>query len=232
MTGTGTGAGTGRESVPDRVLHLDAIVFAGGRGSRLGGRDKAMLRLAGARLVDRAVDAARSAGAKRIVVVGPTHAFSDGCIGTREEPPFGGPLAALAAGLRALEASGSDGEVLLLSCDLVRPAAVVELLAAAVCDDAAAIGPAVAQKVDALVLSDPDGHSQWLAGRYSLSALRDGVEALGGDVAGRPLRAALSGLKIRHVPASAQAVADIDTPEDLDRAIAAEENEPRELELP
>lgn len=218
-----SGSEAWRESAQNRVSLLDAIVFAGGRGSRLGGRDKATLKLAGERLVDRAVDAARRSGARRIVVVGPNHAIPADCIGAREDPPFGGPLAALVAGLRALEPSGSDSEVLLLSCDLVQPAAVVELLAAAVRDNKAGNGPPAEEPPDAHVLSDPDGRSQWLAGRYRLPALRDGVEALGGDVAGGRLRAALSGLRIRQIPAPARAVADIDTPEDLARAIAAEE---------
>lgn len=229
-----SGIEAGREPAQNRVSRLDAIVFAGGRGHRLGGRDKATLKLAGARLIDRVVNAARASGVNRIVVVGPTHVIPADCIGAREDPPFGGPLAALVAGLRAFdertepgvlefENPGNVGEVLLLSCDLVQPAAVVELLAAAVRDHKAGNGPPAEEPPDAHVLSDPDGRFQWLAGRYRLPALRDGVEALGGDVAGRPLRAALSGLRIRQVPAPARAVADIDTPEDLARAIAAEE---------
>ncbi|QYM76670.1 NTP transferase domain-containing protein [Leucobacter luti] len=68
---------------------LDAILFAGGRGSRLGGVDKAELRLGGARLVDRVVAGARAAGAHRIVVVGPAHVVPAGCRAAREDPPFG-----------------------------------------------------------------------------------------------------------------------------------------------
>ena len=54
-----------------RGLSMDAVVLAGGRGSRLGGVDKAGIVLNGERLVDRAVAAARANGAERVVIVGP-----------------------------------------------------------------------------------------------------------------------------------------------------------------
>lgn len=197
---------------------LVALVFAGGRGSRLGGRDKAELTLAGERLVDRAVAAARGAGADPVVVVGPATAVTPGCLAAREEPPFGGPLAALAAGLRALPSAPEPAEwALLLSCDLVSPGGAVSRLIAA----------PEAPSDDAVVLRDPDGRAQWLAGRYRLARLADAVDALGGAVDGAPLRRALDGLAIRFVDAPAADTADIDTPEDLARARARTDARPR-----
>uniref|UniRef100_UPI001296F0A6 NTP transferase domain-containing protein n=1 Tax=Cumulibacter manganitolerans TaxID=1884992 RepID=UPI001296F0A6 len=98
----------------------DAIILAGGRGSRLGGVDKAQVDLAGAPLIDRPL--AACATARRVVVVGPPSAVAhlrgsqeryapDSVTGspadrvqvTREQPPGGGPAAATAAGLAALD---------------------------------------------------------------------------------------------------------------------------------
>lgn len=87
------------------TVAFDAIVLAGGRGSRLGGVDKAALELGGERLVARVVAATREAGADRVVVVGPGSAAVPDATLVREDPPFSGPLPALAAGLDALLAS-------------------------------------------------------------------------------------------------------------------------------
>lgn len=188
---------------------LAAIVLAGGRGSRLGGRDKAALSLAGERLVDRTVRAARRAGAAPIVVVGPVAAVPEGCIPAREDPPLGGPLAALAAGVAAVSDAGGMPEwVLLLSCDLVDPAAAVARIR----------GVEAQPGEDAIVLRDPEGRAQWLAARYRLTPLREALSALGDALDGGPLRAALAELATRFIEAVAADVADIDTPADLARA--------------
>ena len=211
---------------------LAAILLAGGRGSRLGGRDKAAIELGGERLVDRVAAAARAAGAAPIVVVGPDTSAPSGCVAAREDPPFGGPLAALAAALPALRRAvvGAGAEtatgagaaapewLLLLSCDLVDPRGAVALLTGA--EALAAASPAVPAApgmpaVEAVVLRDPDGREQWLAGRYRVASLEAEVAALGGDVDGAPLRRALLGLETRFVDAPADAVVDIDTPADL-----------------
>jgi CTP:molybdopterin cytidylyltransferase MocA len=70
----------------------DAVILAGGRGSRLGA-SKPDLRVGGLRLLDIALAAASGAG--RIVVVGDVD-VPTGVLRTREEPAFGGPVAALA----------------------------------------------------------------------------------------------------------------------------------------
>lgn len=196
-----------------------AIVLAGGRGSRLGGVDKASVRLAGERLVDRVVRAARAAGAAPVVVVGPELPGLAGCTLVTEAPRFGGPLVALEAGVRALEAENVAGHeadpdaslasVLLLACDLVHPAAVIGALLSA--PDRAG---------EALVLRDPVGRAQWLAGRYDLAELRAGLDAARavGELSGRPLRHALREIPIRFIDAPAEMLADIDEPDDLTRA--------------
>lgn len=184
----------------------DAIILAGGRGSRLGGIDKAELVVRGERLVDRVVAAAREAGVGQIVVVGPERSGLEGCTLVTESPRFGGPLAALAAGMPSTTA----GSVLLLACDLVHPAQVVDRLLAEEWP------PRGAQ---AVVLRDLEGRAQWLAARVDTGAMRAGLAAAAreGELAGRPLRHAFRTLEVRFVDAPDAALADIDTPEDLAR---------------
>ena len=196
---------------------FDALVLAGGRGSRLGGADKAAIRLGGARLVDRAVAAARAAGAERIIVAGPESSGSSGVVVVREDPPFAGPLAALAA---ALPEARSE-RLLVLSCDLVDPVRVCGLLlgGGGVAGDAGGADGAMLG-ADGAMLVDEDGRSQWLAGIYLTESLRSGVARLGGDVRNAPLRLLFDGLELRRIGAPNAATADIDDPEDLARAHA------------
>jgi len=165
-----------------------AVVLAGGRGARMGGVDKPRLRLGGATLLERAVSAARAAGHDPVVVVGPE-------VG-------GGPAAALVAGLAGLTAR----EVLVLAGDLVRPDAVLRLLAGAM------------PGRDGAVLIDSAGREQWLAARLRTEALRAAIARLPGPVEGAPLRSLLGGLDLARVPADEGVIADVDTWEDYERA--------------
>lgn len=82
---------------------LVAVVLAGGRSTRFGS-DKLAASAAGMPLLDRAL-AGLSPDAE-IVVVGPARALARTARFVREDPPGGGPTAALVAGLRwALETS-------------------------------------------------------------------------------------------------------------------------------
>ncbi|MFI8824284.1 DUF6457 domain-containing protein [Streptomyces sp. NPDC053431] len=78
----------------------DAIVLAGGAARRLGGADKPGVRVGGRALLDRVLAGCRDAG--RTVVVAEPRGTARPVEWTREEPPGGGPVAALAAGLRRL----------------------------------------------------------------------------------------------------------------------------------
>jgi molybdopterin-guanine dinucleotide biosynthesis protein A len=83
------------------VARYAVIVLAGGAAQRLGGRDKPALPVGGRPMLDRVLAAA--SGATRRIVVGPARAgVPADVIQVREEPPGGGPVAALAAGLVAL----------------------------------------------------------------------------------------------------------------------------------
>ncbi len=99
----------------------DAVLLAGGRAARLGGIDKTALRARGTTLLDHAVAAAASA--VRVVVVGPrdADALPPRVVRAREDPPFAGPVAAIAAGLEAVSVHAPL--TLVLACDLVHPGA-------------------------------------------------------------------------------------------------------------
>ncbi|WP_240957281.1 DUF6457 domain-containing protein [Streptomyces chilikensis] len=90
----------------------DAVVLAGGAARRLGGADKPGVRVGGRALLDRVL--AACAGAGRTVVVADPRPTARPVRWAREEPPGGGPLAALAAGLEHTTAAS----VVVLSADL------------------------------------------------------------------------------------------------------------------
>ena len=187
---------------------FDAVVLAGGGGQRLGGVDKAGLRLGGVRLLDRVL--ACLDDAETVVVVGPEKlalARAD-VVWAREDPPGGGPAAALAAALPALRCE----VVVVLAVDLpfLRPAVVEALL------DALDADPAL----DGVQATDATGRVQPL-----LAAYRTGPLALAardaGDAAGLPVRRLLGGLRLTTLALGADpAGTDCDTPDDLARARA------------
>jgi molybdopterin-guanine dinucleotide biosynthesis protein A len=176
-----------------------AIVLAGGRGSRLGGVDKPALRVGGATLLDRAVEAAD--GADRVVVVGPERPCSRPVTWTREAEPGSGPVAAVAAGLAVVGAVEVAVEiVVLLAADLP-----------SVTSDAVALVRAAALPAGA-VLVDGEGRDQWLLSAWPAAALHAAFAA-----PGRGLHAVLGPLGPARLADAAGASADVDTPEDLDR---------------
>jgi len=175
----------------------DAVILAGGRGSRLGGLDKAAVVVAGRTLLDHALDAVRDAG--RVVVVGPARDVPGAVpevVWTREEPPGGGPVAGVAAGLPHVRAD----VVVLLAVDQpgVTSATVGRLLAAG--------APAA--------LTDDGGRRQWLAGVWRTAALR---AALPAEPRGASMRSVLEPLAPQGVPARPGEACDVDTPADLGR---------------
>jgi molybdopterin-guanine dinucleotide biosynthesis protein A len=79
-----------------------AVVLAGGRAARLGGQAKPQL-VVGSRSMLAAVLAAVPDADPR-VVVGPPQPVPDGVVVLREQPPGGGPVAAMRAGLARVDA--------------------------------------------------------------------------------------------------------------------------------
>lgn len=87
---------------------LGVIVLAGGRGTRLGGVDKASVTLGGERLIDRLL--------RQLPYGAPTAVVSPYHLGMPqvcESPLFGGPVAGIAAGHSALHGSGTDTTAIL-----------------------------------------------------------------------------------------------------------------------
>ncbi|AZH82395.1 molybdopterin-guanine dinucleotide biosynthesis protein [Plantibacter sp. PA-3-X8] len=190
-------------------MSVDAIILAGGRSSRLGGVAKASLLRGGRTLLQLAVDAARAAGG-RVVVVGPEARTTAPVRFVRERPVFGGPAAAIAAGLDALRddvAAEGPAQVAVLACDMPDAASA---LAAVL--EAAATGTGT----DGWVAVDDSGRQQSLLAVYHREALERRVAALrasqpSGDLAGVSVRQLLAGLVLRQVPIPDGGSADVDT---------------------
>ncbi|MDX6366790.1 MAG: hypothetical protein QOK30_1866 [Nocardioidaceae bacterium] len=189
----------------------DAVVLAGGGGRRLGGLDKAALRIGRVPLLDRSLEAV--AGASRIVVVGPARAVPSGVLVVSDRPPGGGPVSALAAAVPTLRSA----LVVVLACDMpFVTAAVVERLVAA--GGALDHDPDVG-RVDGALLVDGDGRRQYLAAAYRVPAL---TRALGdaGPPHGQSMRSLVRRLTVAEVAANPGETLDIDTWDDAERSRA------------
>ncbi|WP_426188184.1 molybdenum cofactor guanylyltransferase [Microbacterium sp. TWP3-1-2b2] len=162
-----------------------ALVLAGGRSSRLGGIEKAGVEIDGVALLDHVYAAVRWCAP--IIAVGPDSIGRPGVRVVREHPAFGGPAAAVAAGIPALDGSGVT-ETWLLACDLPRATELVARLAAVPIPDDA----------DGVVATDDGGRMQWLAGRYRVSALQ-GAVARHPDLTGSSMRKLFEGLRLHPV---------------------------------
>ncbi|MCP2247622.1 molybdenum cofactor guanylyltransferase [Lentzea aerocolonigenes] len=167
-----------------------AIILTGGRGERLGGVDKAALSYRDATLLDHVLSVVDDAG--EIVVVGPEKDVP-GVIWAREDPPGGGPLAGLAAGLGHVRAEW----VAVLAVD--QPGLTKDTIARL-----------RAAGRNAVLTDD---RTQWLIGVWNTAALR---EALPEDPRDMPLRKTLQRLDPVEVSALPGEAQDVDTPADLD----------------
>lgn len=177
----------------------DAIVLAGGRATRLDGVDKPQLTVGGRTLLDRVLDAVPDAGT--VVVVGPTQPVSRHVVFCREDPPGGGPVAALAV---AVQLTGAD-TILVLGADLpdVAPA-VPELLGAVPVSGAA-------------LLVDEQAHANYLAAAWRRADLVRALVEIG-EPAGAAMRTLIAAVEVVEVPDLAGWGRDCDTWDDLEQA--------------
>lgn len=185
----------------------DAIIVAGGQGSRMGGVSKADLVIGGRRLLDIVLSAVT--GAATTVVVGDV-AVPGGVLLTREDPPGTGPAAGLLAGLDAV--GSPEPWTLVLACDLPDAPAAVRRLT-----DALATAP---EEADGLCLGDAGGELQHLAALYRTPALRSAFAAWG-DPANRSVRGVMASLALLPVDPGGASVEDLDTPEQLAHWVAS-----------
>lgn len=179
-----------------------AVVLAGGAARRLGGADKPRLRVGERSMLDRVLDAVADADPRIVVGPGPVR----DALGVTEEPPGGGPVAALAAGL-ALVPSGT---VAVLAADLpFLTATAVHRLRST-----------LTSTMDGVVYVDATGRRQLLCGLWSTEKLRERLAQLG-DPAGRSMRRLVDGLRVAELSWSAPGPPpwyDCDTESDLQRA--------------
>lgn len=183
----------------------DAVVLAGGRARRLGGRHKPGLVVRGQPVLQRVCDAVRDAD--RLVVVGPADAAPERALVTREDPPGSGPVPALAAGLAHVTAS----RVAVLAADLpfLRERDVGALLESV-------------RAAPGAVLVDGDGREQWLVGVWRVGVLAGALAGYDGS----SLRGLLAPLRPVLLPAAVEGERpppwlDCDTMEDLEAARSA-----------
>lgn len=192
---------------PDAGPVHDVVVLAGGAARRLGGADKPGVRVGGRALLDRVLAACPDAATT--VVVADPRPTARPVVWAREDPPGGGPLAALDAGLRHTTAR----YVLVLSADLpfLREATARLLLTVLRTGGA-----------DGVLLTDADGRDQPLVAAYRTPSLRTELAALTkehGALTGLPLRRLTAVLDLTRVP-DPVASFDCDTWDDIATARA------------
>ncbi len=211
---------------PD-ALEFDAVILAGGRSSRLDGTPKQRLTYDGATLLQRSLDAAQ--GAVAAVVVGPDpEGLPAGVISCREEPPFAGPAAAVAAGLAALARSGAARPLtLVLACDMPNVGTAVQALREAMQSRELPQARNVLQRhgpghvphavgPDGVMAVSADGRRQLLVGFYSTTVLQRSVDDLEsrGALTNGSMTALLASLDVQLVAVPAGSTADVDTWDD------------------
>lgn len=198
------------------AVDFDAVILAGGRSSRLGGVPKSTLIYDGATLLERALLAARGAG--KAVVVGPDPGtLPAGVLSCREDPPFAGPAAAIAAGLAALDGDPGDRRApltLILACDMPNAAAAVGVLLEDLSDGRAEDGAAV--ETEGVMAVAGDGRKQPLLGIYGTAALGRAVDEAGRrkGLTDASVFSLLASLDVRLVAVPPGSTDDVDTWDD------------------
>lgn len=186
---------------------ITTVVLAGGRATRFGS-DKLAAPLGGTAVLDHLLDALPPGW--RVVLVGAVRDTGRSVTWTREDPPGGGPLSAVAAGMAVVDTS----VVAVVAGDMpyAAPAlvALTEVLRTAPEDVAAAVA------------ADRDDVPNPLLAAYRSRALRS---ALPGDPRGVPARTLLD-LPHVVVPVPGVAALDVDTPADL-AGLATDPRRPR-----
>ncbi|WP_279106794.1 molybdenum cofactor guanylyltransferase [Mobiluncus curtisii] len=194
-----------------------AVILAGGTAKRLGGVSKPDYRVGGARLIDwvfAEIERTRYSG--RVVVVAPSRlSVPSGVVLTLEDPPLGGPLAGLNAGVSQLGDLPDSAVVAVMPCD----APLTPRLWGNLCAQLEGCAGA------APLADDGETRLQYLHGCYRLVALR-GLE----QVRNRSIRSGFSRLEVVAVADPQHYCMDVDTPEDA-RKLAARLEIPPAVEV-
>ncbi len=188
----------------DPLPPYTALVLAGGRAVRLGRQAKPQLVVGSRTILAAVLDAVTDAGER--IVVGPPQPVPPGVRMVREQPPGGGPVAALRAGLDAV----TTEVVAVLAGDLpfVTPALVRDLR--------------TRLTGDGVLVVDDTGRDQHLLGVWRTAALRAALPAAAAHTSMRKLLAPLAVRRLHPQPGAGEPPpwTDCDTPADLARARA------------
>jgi molybdenum cofactor guanylyltransferase len=188
-----------------------AVVLAGGRAARLGGQAKPQLEVGGRTMLAAVLSAVADADPR--IVVGPPQPVPPGVLVVREEPPRGGPVAALRAGLPQV------------------PTDVVAVLAGDLPFLTAGLVRALRERLtgDGVLVVDDTGRDQLLLGVWRTEVLRRAVAGVAGPTSMRKVLAPLAVRRLRPVPPPGRPApwTDCDTPADLARAREAAARLPR-----
>ncbi|WP_406832624.1 NTP transferase domain-containing protein [Pedococcus sp. KACC 23699] len=187
-------------SQPTETSTATAVVLCGGAGVRFGG-DKTRASFGDTTVLDHLLDGLPHDW--RVICVGAARATRRTVAWCREDPPGGGPVAGLAA---ALPHVGTP-TVVVLGGDMPYAAGPAPALAATL---------EAEPELDAVVGRDPDGRLQPLLAAYRTVALRAAVPD---PAAGTPLMRLLDPLRSVVVALDDLSALDVDTPDDLDRAV-------------
>lgn len=173
---------------------MNHIILTGGSSKRFGS-DKSQAQINGRTLLEILTE-----GLSDLIIVGPENSVSAKYV--REHPIGGGPVAAIAAGLKEVDTS----EVAILATDMPFASRILNLLKENLINDAA-------------IPIDSDGFAQPLAAIYRTDKLRIAISKLDG-VENRSIKELISHLVIDCVPlVETELLMDIDTKEDLMVAI-------------
>jgi molybdopterin-guanine dinucleotide biosynthesis protein A len=183
---------------------LAAIVIAGGEARRFGSDKLALRDGQGRGLLDLTV-AGVAEVADPVIVVGPERNVGGDVIWTREDPPGGGPCAALIAGVACLPDEVTH--VAVLAGDAPAGGSAVTALRQVI-DDAAAA-----------VVTDASGREQPMTAIYALGPLKAALAAYGDgrDMSIRQVLDDLRPLTVVSIVDRWSASLDIDRPEDAQR---------------
>jgi len=180
------------------LTSFTAVILAGGRAARMGGADKASIEIDGRPLLQHALDAVIDAA--EVVVVGDPVPTDRPVTFVREEPAYGGPVAALMAARDMLLRTVPTLAVMAVDMPRVTAGTFRRL------SDAA-------QRRDGAVLVGPDGRRQltFVVHLDRLDAVAPGPE----ERHGAALRSVLDRLDLAAVPARGLEWRDVDSWQDL-----------------
>ncbi|WP_103061930.1 molybdenum cofactor guanylyltransferase [Actinomyces qiguomingii] len=216
---------------------LDVVVLAGGTARRLDGASKPDVVVGGARLLDHVLDGVAFVRDRlppgQVVVVAPESVLvPPGVLRALEDPPLGGPVAGIAAGLARLSTtvSGNGSEETMSGTVTDVPA---PLTAVVTCDapEAWRALPALAKELEDHAGADgacavDHGQVQYLLGIYRTAALAERVAPGGAALRDVAVRRTLGGMDLIRLELSkrgeklAHVARDLDTWADI-RAYAS-----------